>query len=134
MDLSKQRKFGLICLILAFITIGLSYSLFEEAEESAKEDEVVVEVDCVGGIECFFTPWGWRIWGGPTGDFGARACCIGICLTLVSVLILLSGFHGLIFGKKSEDDVDVNFVAPPSEPPEIEDEFADLEAELDALG
>ena len=48
MDLSKQRKFGLVCLILAFITIGFSYSLFEEAEESAKEDEVVVEVGCDG--------------------------------------------------------------------------------------
>ncbi len=133
MDLSKRRKFGLVCLILAFITIGLSYSLFEEAEESAKEDEVVVEVGCDGGIECFFTPWGWGIWGAPTGDFGARACCIGICLSLISAWILLSGFLGLIFGKKSEDDVDVNFVAPPSEPPEIEDEFADLEAELDSL-
>ena len=51
----------------------------------------------------------------------------------VSTWLLLSGFLGLIFGKKSEDDVDVSFVAPPSEPPEIEDEFADLEAELDTL-
>ena len=134
MDLSKRRKFGLVCLILAFIIMGYSYSLFGEAEESAKEDEVVIEVDCVGGLECFFTPWGWRIWGGPTGDFGAKACCFGSCLFLTSVWILLSGFFGLIFGKKSEDGGDVNFVAPPSEPPPmIEDEFADLEAELDAI-
>jgi hypothetical protein len=132
MDLSKRRKFGLVCLILAFIIIGYSYSLFVEAEESAKEDDVEIEVDCVGGIECFFTPWGWRIWGGPTGDFGAKACCIGICLTLFSAWILFS-IPWLIFGKKSVDDVEVNFIAPPSEPPEIEDEFADLEAELDVL-
>ena len=58
MDLSKRRKFGLVCLILAFIIIGYSYSLFGEAEESAKEDEVVIEVDCVGGFECFFYPMG----------------------------------------------------------------------------
>ena len=46
---------------------------------------------------------------------------------------MLSGFLGLIFGKKSECDVDVNFVAPPSEPPAEEDEFADLERELDGF-
>ena len=39
MDLSKPKKFGLVCLTLAFITIGFSYSLFNDAEESAKEDE-----------------------------------------------------------------------------------------------
>ena len=133
MDLSKRRKFGLVCLILAFITIGFSYSLFNDAEESAKEDEVVVEVDCVGGFECFFTPWGWSIWGGSTGDFGASSCCFGICLSLASGWLLLSGFLGLIFGKKSEGDVDVNFVTPPSEPPAEEDELADLERELDGF-
>tara|TARA_B100002052_G_scaffold196655_1_gene179409 strand:+ start:373 stop:519 length:147 start_codon:yes stop_codon:yes gene_type:complete len=47
--------------------------------------------------------------------------------------LLLSGFLGLIFGKKSEGDVDVNFVTPPSEPPAEEDEFADLERELDGF-
>ena len=133
MDLSKRRKFGLVCLILAFIVIGYSYSLFNEAEDSAKESEVEVGVDCIGGLGCLFTPWGWKLSGGVTGDFGARACCLGICLSLVSTWLLLSGFLGLFFGKKSEDDVDVNFVVPPSEPPEIEDEFADLEADLDAL-
>jgi len=64
---------------------------------------------------------------------GARACCLGICLSLVSGWLLLSGFLGLIFGKKSEGDVDVNFVTPPSEPPAEEDEFADLERELDGF-
>ena len=68
MVLSKQRKFGLVCLILAFIVIGYSYSLFNDAEDSAKESEV-----------------------------------------------------------------DVNFVTPPSEPPAEEDEFADLERELDVF-
>ena len=36
-------------------------------------------------------------------------------------------------GWDPEGKVDVNFVAPPSEPPVEEDEFADLEAELDSL-
>ena len=48
--------------------------------------------------------------------------------------IFLSALLSLIFGWDLQGKVDVNFVAPPSEPPVEEDEFADLEAELDSLG
>ena len=64
-------------------------------------------------------------------DYGFCSCCIGLCMTFVAAWTMLSALVGLIFGKKSEGGV--NFVAPPSEPLEIEDEFADLEADLEAL-
>mgnify|MGYP004295919807 CR=1 len=44
MDLSKQRKFGLVCLIVAFIVIGYSYSLFNEAEDLLRRVKLKLEL------------------------------------------------------------------------------------------
>ena len=130
MTMSKRTKFGLALMVLAIVSMLYSYSMFNDAKESASEDDVAVDNQCVGHLDTLFDPYCWSVV--PSGDFGLGACCTAICSLILAAGLLLGGWVSFLFGlgKKKEEGVD--FVPAPMVE-SSEDEFADLERELDSL-
>ena len=133
--LSTRMKFGLGFAVVSVVLFSFSYWQISSSLDEAQTDGV----DCGGwdpfdpfeslfDIECESNS-------GDDGvlDWGCSACCLGLIFGFSAGWIFLSALLSLIFGWDLQGKVDVNFVAPPSEPPVEEDEFADLEAELDSL-
>ena len=117
-------------MVLAIVSMLYSYSMFNDAKESASEDDVAIDNHCVGHLDTLVNPVCWSVV--PSGDFGLGACCTAICSLILAAGLLLGGWVSFLFGlgKKKEEGVD--FVPAPMVE-SSEDEFADLERELDSL-
>ena len=133
MALSERVKVGLVFSALSVVFIGISVGMNLSAQDEYESDNVdcsgwnpLMPIISISDVECESEDGS-----DDRLDYGICSCCVGLCMSFIAAWTMLSALVGLIFGKKSESEV--NFVAPPSEPPEIEDEFADLEAELDAF-
>ena len=134
--LSTRMRFGLGFAVVSVVLFTLSYWQISSSLDEAQADGL----DCGGwnpfdpfvslyDIECESNSGDDEIL-----DWGCSACCLGLILGLSAGWIFLSALLSLIFGWSPEGKVNVDFVAPPSEPPGEENEFADLEAELGSLG
>ena len=116
---------GVVLGILGLLMIGQAYLAFSDASESLEEDTIVA--DCEG----------WSCWVMPTGDFGLCSCLFGILLVAVFVPIVIFGIVSGTVGAtlQSPTTVVMRNPLPPPAPPVgmVEDEFGDLERELDSL-
>ena len=60
MTMSKRTKFGLALMVLAIVSMLYSYSMFNDAKESASEDDVAIDNHCVGHLDTLVNPVCWR--------------------------------------------------------------------------
>ena len=125
---SNLVTLGVVLGILGLLLIGGAYLSFSQASESF--DESVENSDA--GCESFFG-FCWFI---PNGSFGCGFCLLGILLVFLVVPIMVFGFVSGVVGVSSMPEQVVMRVplAPPAPPVGmVEDEFGDLERELDSL-
>jgi len=119
---------GIVLGVLGLLLIGGAYLSFSQASESF--DESMEDSDA--GCESFFG-FCWFI---PNGSFGCGFCLLGILLVFLVVPIMVFGFVSGVVGVSSmPEQVVMRVPLPPPAPPVsmVEDEFGDLESELDAL-
>ena len=120
---------GVVLGVLGLLLIGGAYLSFSQASESF--DESMDDSDA--GCESFFG-FCWFI---PNGSFGCGFCLLGILLVFLVVPIMVFGFVSGVVGVTSmPEQVVMRAPLPPPVPlvEKVEDEFADLERELDSLG
>ncbi|MEE3310192.1 MAG: hypothetical protein VX230_01725 [Candidatus Thermoplasmatota archaeon] len=126
---SNLVTLGIVLGILGLLLIGGAYLSFSQASESF--DESMENSDA--GCESFFG----FCWFLPGGSFGCGFCLLGILLVFLTVGFLFSGSIFAIVGAtlQTPDSVIVVEPLPPPAPPVgmVEDEFANLERELDSL-
>tara|TARA_B100001750_G_scaffold172802_1_gene141046 strand:- start:210 stop:605 length:396 start_codon:yes stop_codon:yes gene_type:complete len=126
---SNLVTLGIVLGILGLLLIGGAYLSFSQASESF--DESMENSDA--GCESFFG----FCWFLPGGSFGCGFCLLGILLGFLTVGFLFSGSIFAIVGAtlQTPDSVIVVEPLPPPAPPVgmVEDEFADLERDLDSL-
>ena len=126
---SNLVTLGIVLGILGLLLIGGAYLSFSQASESF--DESMENSDA--GCESFFG----FCWFLPGGSFGCGFCLLGILLGFLTVGFLFSGSIFAIVGAtlQTPDSVIVVEPLPPPAPPVgmVEDEFANLERELDSL-
>ena len=127
---SNLVTLGVVLGILGLLLIGGAYLFFSQASESF--DESMENSD--SGCESFFG-FCWFI---PNGSFGCGSCMLGILLVILVVPILFGGFlSGLVGIWSVPERVVVVAPLPPPEPPAkpgvVDDEFAEIERELDSL-
>ena len=126
---SNLVTLGIVLGILGLLLIGGAYLSFSQASESF--DESMENSDA--GCESFFG-FCWFI---PNGSFGCGFCLLGILLGFLTMGFLFSGSIFAIVGAtlQTPDSVIVVEPLPPPAPPVgmVEDEFADLERDLDSL-
>ena len=126
---SNLVTLGIVLGILGLLLIGGAYLSFSQASESF--DESMENSDA--GCESFFG----FCWFLPGGSFGCGFCLLGILLGFLTVGFLFSGSIFAIVGATLQTPNSVRVVepVPPPAPPVgmVEDEFADLERDLDSL-
>ena len=126
---SNLVTLGIVLGILGLLLIGGAYLSFSQASDSF--DESMENSDA--GCESFFG----FCWFLPGGSFGCGFCLLGILLGFLTMGFLFSGSIFAIVGAtlQTPDSVIVVEPLPPPAPPVgmVEDEFADLERELDSL-
>ena len=119
---------GVVLGILGLLMIGQAYLAFSDASESLEEDTIVGDCETDSGLFC---------WVMPTGDFGLCSCLFGILLVAVFVPVVIFGIVSGTVGAtlQSPTTVVMRNPLPPPAPPVgmVEDEFGDLERELDSL-
>ena len=122
--------FGLIGLLL----VGGAYLAFTDAFETFEDTGWDSAGSCENLVDL---AWCWIPV--PSGDLGCFSCLLGIFLL---ILVVGSFFYGSIFGVvgatlNGSDTEELGSIQPPPDPPEKEgvedDEFAELESELDSL-
>ena len=126
---SNLVTLGIVLGILGLLLIGGAYLSFSQASESF--DESMENSDA--GCESFFG----FCWFLPGGSFGCGFCLLGILLGFLTMGFLFSGSIFAIVGAtlQTPNSVIVVEPLPPPAPPVgmVEDEFADLERDLDSL-
>jgi hypothetical protein len=123
MVISSRVKLGLIFGIVCIVLTGFSFLLFEVGEGEWDNPE------CEGGWnffnDCEYEQTNWEK---TAEDFGCFFLVVAICVLIVSILMFLSA--ALAYWKGEV----VDFVPTATATAVIEDEFAELESELDLIG
>ena len=125
---SNLVTLGVVLGTIGLLLIGGAYLAFTDASESFDESLDDSDAGCIWGI-CWFL---------PGGSFGCGSCMLGILLVILVVPILFGGFlSGLVGIWSVPERVVVVAPLPPPEPPAkpdvVDDEFAEIERELDSL-
>jgi hypothetical protein len=128
MAISDRTKVGLIFTAISIVLIGLGILLMELGEGEWDEPE------CEGGWN-FFNDCGYEQTESEKSvqDIGCGFGSAGICGLLVAAKVLLSEGFRQLFGKKSNNQGEIDFVPASTSAPVIEDEFAELDKELGSL-
>ena len=128
MEKSNLVTLGVVLGTTCLLLIGGAYFAFSEASDSFDESIDNSEAGC----ESFFG-FCWFI---PGGSFGCGFCLLGIFLVVLVVPIMFGGFlSGLVNIWSVSEQVVVVAPMPPPAPPMnlVDDEFAELESELESL-
>ena len=125
---------GVVLGILGLLLIGGAYLAFTDAAETYEDTEWVSAGSCENLVDLV---WCWIPI--PSSDLGFSSCIYGIFVVALAIGIL---FSGSIFGvvgatldvSNTEDGVaPLPPPDPPAKPDVVDDEFAEIERELDSL-
>jgi|ETNmetMinimDraft_1059919.scaffolds.fasta_scaffold135949_2 hypothetical protein len=130
MAISNRTKVGLIFAAISIVLIGLGILLIKLGEGEWNDPECEGHWDLFGLSDCEYEQTESEK---SAEDLGVGFGCAGICSFVVAVWMLFSEGFRRLFGKKSNDQGEIDFVPASTSAPVIEDEFAELDEELSSL-